>query len=97
MDHVIDPLKAKRSPKKAYKNSHEYILDFKSLKVVDKIVDDVEKAKKKGNNAACTRNRGPINWFAIFNWLGTKYEAREAHSHVLAKIGYFLVNTKYQK
>ena len=46
MDHVIDPLKAKRSPKKAYKNSHEYILDFKSLKVVDKIVDDVEKAKK---------------------------------------------------
>ena len=46
MDHVIDPLKAKRSPKKAYKNSHEYILGFKSLKVVDKIVDDVEKAKK---------------------------------------------------
>ena len=55
------------------------------------------KKPKKGNNAACTRNRGPINWFAIFNWLGTKYEAREAHSHVLAKIGYFLVNTKYQK
>ena len=54
------------------------------------------KKPKKGNDAACTRNRGPINWFAIFNWLGTKYEAREAHSHVLAKIGYFLVNTKYQ-